>query len=440
MNRFTALTTTIVLVISLISLNTYANWPTWRGPDATGSAKNGNPPITWSETENIKWKVKVPGEGLSSPVVWEDKIFFLTAVKTDKPIPATANNQAGGGSGRRRMSQLPTAVYKFDIVCMDRKNGAILWHKTVREEFPHEGHQSTNSFASYSPVTDGKYVWAGFGSRGVHCYDVNGNHVWDRDLGKMSTANGFGEGSSPALAGNALIVIMDHDGSSFIYALDKKNGTTLWKKARDEGTSWSTPLPVEVDGNIQVIVNASNFVRSYDVKTGKLLWQCSGQTRNAIPSPVTGFGKVFVTSGFRGSTLHAIELGRTGNLSGSDAIKWQVNEGTPYVPSPLLHGDKIYVCSVNRPIVSCYQADNGKANFTGQSLEGMGDIYASPVGVADRVYFVGRNGTTSVIKSSNEFEFLATNKLNDNFDATPAIVGDELYLKGHKNLYCIAKP
>jgi outer membrane protein assembly factor BamB len=429
---------TIVLAILLVTANTHANWPAWRGPDATGAAKNGNPPTEWGETKNIKWKVKVPGESLSSPIIWENKIFFLTAVKTDKPVPAISDNQAGRG-GRRRMSQPPTAIYSFDLVCMDRNSGSIIWQKVAREEFPHEGHHSTASFASNSAVTDGKHVWAGFGSRGVYCYDMDGNKKWERDLGNMTIVAGFGEGSSAALAGNALIVVMDHEGDSFIYALDKENGRTLWQKPRDEGTSWATPLPVEIDGKTQIVVNATNFVRGYDLQTGDVIWQCSGQTRNVIPCPVTGFGKVICMSGFRGSNLHAIELGRTGDLSGSNAIKWQVNSGTPYVPSPLLYGDKLYFCSGNRSTISCYQADTGKANYTEQSLEGLGGMYASPVGAADRVYFVSRNGTAAVIRNSDTFELLATNKLDDGFDASPAIVGDELYLKGKQNFYCIAE-
>ncbi len=338
------------------------------------------------------------------------------------------------------MSVPPKAVYKFDVVCMNRKNGEIIWQKTAREELPHEGHQPNNTYASYSPVTDGKYVWAGFGSRGVHCYDMDGNHKWSVDLGKMKTRTAFGEGSSAALAGDALVVVMDQEGGSFIYALNKKTGETIWKKARDEGTCWASPIAVDVNDKTEVITNATNFVRSYDLKTGELLWQCSGQTSGVIPSPVSGFGKVFCTSGFRGSALLAIEFGHTGNLSDSNAISWQVKEATPYVPSPLLYGDKLYVCSVNKAIISCYQADSGKANFVKQPLEGMNEIFASPVGVAERVYFVGRDGVAAVIKHSDKFEVLATNKLDDKFDASPAIAGDELFLKGKEHIYCIAKP
>ena len=450
MNILLTLTITVALLTGSASVDVYGDssdyWPTWRGPDAKGAAKKGNPPLTWSETENIKWKVKLPGEGLSSPIIWADKIFFLTAIETDKkvttaPEAGSQQNQDGARQGRGgRMSRPPSAVYKFDLVCINRKSGKILWQKTAKEEFPHEGHHPTGSFASYSPVTDGKHVWASFGSRGVHCYDTDGNHKWSRDLGKMRKVMGFGEGSSLALAGNALIVVMDHEGDSFIYALNKETGQTIWKKARDEASSWATPIAVEVDGKTQVITSATNFIRSYDATTGDIIWRCSGQTRNAIPSPVIGFGKVCCTSGFRGSALQAIELGRTGDLSGSDAISWQINEATPYVPSPLLYGDKIYVCSVNKAVISCYQAKTGKANFVKQSLEGLNEIYASPVGVADRVYFVGRNGVTKVIRRSDEFEVLATNTLNDKIDASPAIVGNELFLKGKEYLYCIAKP
>ena len=451
MNRRVVLTIGVAFLISLAAVDVYGTsgrdyWPTWRGPDATGVAPKGNPPATWSETENVKWKVKLPGQGSSSPIVWGDRVFFQTAIETDKKgTPAReagSTSQGPSGGGRRPFhgGKTPTNVYKFDVVCLGRKTGKVLWQKTAREELPHEGHHPNGTFASYSPVTDGKHVWASFGSRGVHCYDVHGNHKWSRDLGKMRKVMSFGEGSSPALAGNALIVVMDHVGDSFIYALDKKTGDTIWKKARDEVTSWATPVAVELSGRTQVITSATNFVRSYDIEKGDLIWQCSGQTRNVVPSPVVGFGMVFCTSGFRGSALQAIELGGTGELTNSDAVKWEVKEGTPYVPSPLLYGDKIYVCSVNRAVISCYQAETGKANFVKHPLEEMREIYASPVGVADRVYFVGRDGVSQVIKCSEKFEVLATNRLDDKFDASPAIVGDELLLKGKEYFYCIAKP
>lgn len=419
--KITIFLSVIGVIFTFAAVDTYADsaadyWPTWRGPDMTGVAKNSNPPLKWSETENIKWKVKLPGDGLSTPVIWADKIFFLTAVTGDKE-----------------------GAYKFDFVCMDRNTGKILWQKTACEEVPHEKHHETASFASNSCVTDGKYVWASFGSRGVHCYDVNGNHKWSRDLGKMNKLRAFGEGSSAALAGNAIIVVMDHEGQSAVYALNKDTGDILWQKNRDEATSWATPLPVEVNGKLQVVTSATNMVRSYDVVTGDVIWQCSGQTRNVIPTPVTGFGKVFCMSGFRGSALHAIELGKTGDLSDSDAISWKADSDTPYVPSPLLYEDKIYFLSVMRPILSCYRADTGKPNYTAQNLEGVGNFYASPVGAAGRVYLASQNGVTLVVKHSDTYEVLASNKLDDRFDASPAVADDQLFLKGKEYIYCIAE-
>ncbi len=445
MGRITETFTASILISALLTGGIFAEspddyWPGWRGPRASGVAPAGKPPLTWSETQNVKWKVPVPGEGTSSPIVWADKIFFLTAIKTDRlGTPTQAPVSDANAPVPFHGGQTPKNVYKFDLVCLDRSTGRTLWQKTVREDVPHEGTHPNHGYASYSPITDGTYVWASFGSRGVHCYDLNGEHKWSRDLGRMTIKMSFGEGSSPALAGDALIVVMDHEAGSCIYALDKTTGQILWKQPRDEITSWATPVTADVNGKVQVIVSATKLIRSYDVRTGELIWQCGGQTANVIPSPIAALGTVFCTSGFRGSALQAIELGRTGDLSGTDAIRWQANKGTPYVPSPILYDDNIYVCSVNKAVVSCYQARTGKVNYTEQSLPEVGEIYASPVGAAGRVYFVGREGTAQVIKNAATLEILATNKLDDKFDASPAIVGHELYLKGKKNLYCISE-
>lgn len=415
-------------------------WPAWRGPDYTGVSPKGNPPVTWSESENVKWKITLTGDGSnSSPVIWENKIFFQEAVKTDlQGKPPATNGNSGGGRGPG--GSPPSDVYRFNLVCVDRNSGSVLWQKTVREELPHQGHRADHGFASFSPVTDGKWVWAYFGSRGLHCLDVDGNLKWTKDLGRMNTVMSFGEGGSLCVAGEAAVVVMDHDGDSAVYAVNKETGELIWKKDRDEPTSWATPLPVEVNGKIQVLTSATNLIRSYDLQTGELIWQCAGQTRNVIPSPVAGFGMVYCTSGYRGSSLQAIELGRTGDLSGTDAVKWHVKEATPYVPSPLLYGDMLYVCSGNEAVISCYNAKTGEPYFLKEELEQINGIYASGAGAAGRGYFVGRNGVTYVLKHSPKFEVLAVNKLDDKFDCSPAFVGNELYLKGKEHLYCLANP
>ena len=313
-----------------------------------------------------------------------------------------------------------------------------MWETTVSEVFPHEGHHRDHGHASFSPVTDGKLIWANFGSRGVHCLDMDGNIKWSKPADKMKIRAGFGEGSSPILAGDNLIVLMDHEEDSYIIAFNKTTGDVAWKKPRDERTSWTTPVAVKVDGKLQVVVNGTNLIRSYDPNSGKVIWECGGQTQNVVPSPVSGFGMVYCASGYKGNALQAIKLGKTGDLTGTEAIAWQVDDATPYVPSPLLYKDKIYVCSSNKGVISAYDARTGKPHYVKQTLEEIKGIYGSPVAAGGRVYFTGRNGVVYVIKASEKFEVLAVNKLDDKIDASPAFAGDEMYLKGKEYLYCIA--
>jgi outer membrane protein assembly factor BamB len=450
-------------------------WPQWRGPLANGVAPQGNPPLEWSEEKNVKWKVECPGEGAASPIVWGGKVFILAAVKTDRqaepsqeeetqstapplqrPRQARPRREDGqsprpggerwrrrgfgpGGRGGMGRASKPTVYYKFEVRCLDRDTGKVLWQETACEKVPHAGHHADGSYASYSPVTDGEHLYADFGSAGIYCYDLDGNRKWERDLGTLDIVMQFGEGGSPALHGETLLVNRDHEGDSSFIALNKLTGETFWKVDRDEGTSWSTPLVVQHNGKTQVIVSASNRIRSYDIATGEVIWECGGLTRNVIPSPVSGFGMVFATSGFRGNTLKAITLGQTGDLTDTDAVKWGIHRGTPYVPSPLLYGQRIYVYSGNKAILSCYQARTGAEAFVQTRVEDLSGVYASPVGAAGRVYLVGRRGNTVVIEQSDDFRPLATNTLDDRFDASPAVVDDQLFLRGNKYLYCLAE-
>ncbi len=443
--RFTALLIGMIL-LALLAFDAIAdtaedNWPNWRGPNADGIAPKGNPPVTWSETENIKWKVEIPGRGSSTPVVWGDKIFLQTAVPTTATI--AEETSAPPQPARRRRgpptTPAPKSPLEFKLLCLDRGTGEILWERTAIEAIPHEGHHPTGTFASNSPVTDGEHVWASFGSRGLYCYDLDGNKKWSKDLIKMTIKLNFGEGSSPALVGDSIVVVMDHEGDSKLFAFEKNTGELLWETDRQERTSWASPMAVKVGDSYQIVTCATSLIRSYDAKTGDLIWQSGGLTANAIPTPVVGFGNIYCTSGFRGYALKAIELGHTGDLTDSDAIVWEVDRGTPYVASPLLYGDKIYVTDGLRPNLSCYNAETGAPIFENQKLEGLRQIYASPVGASGRIYFAGRNGVTLVLKQSDSFEVLATNTLDEGFDASPVVIGDELYLRGSKHLYCIAE-
>ncbi|HEX8295106.1 MAG TPA: PQQ-binding-like beta-propeller repeat protein [Chthoniobacteraceae bacterium] len=426
-------------------------WLQWRGPLGNGVAPTAEPPIKWSETENVRWKTAIPGFGTSTPIVAGDRVFLLTAmpVKSEgaaaaTPVPATpapAAPEGGGrrGGGGRGGNDQPTEKHQFAVVCLDRASGKIRWQKVVREGVPHQAHHRDHGYASASPVTDGQMVYAYFGSYGLYALDLDGNVKWEVDFGDMQTKNSFGEGASPALHGDAIIVNWDHEGEDFIAAIDKKTGKDLWRKQRDEPTNWSTPLIVEHEGVTQAIVNGTGKARSYNVKTGDLLWEAGGQTSNPIPSAVAGHGLAFVMSGFRGAALHAIKLGAKGDVTGSDSIAWSYNKGTPYVPSPLLYGDELYFFGGNNPMISIFDAKTGQRHVEAERLSGLNGVYASPVGAAGRVYVTGRDGGFVVLKQGPKLEVLATNKLDDKFDASPAAVGKELFVRGHKSLYCLAE-
>jgi outer membrane protein assembly factor BamB len=448
-----------------------SDWPHWRGPNANGLAPGAIPPTTWSETENVKWKVKLPGSGAGTPIVVGNQILLQSALATGKKVEPPAEpkkdarlfspqvfgqaqnpGEAPPGDGQRRRrpgggpgggfggrAEKPSGFHQFLLYSLDRATGQIQWQKVVREEVPHEGHHRDHGFASHSPISDGKHVYSWFGSRGLHCYTLQGEKKWEKDFGKIRSANTFGEGNSPALHGNTLVVNWDHEGEDFIAALDKTTGKELWRQPREEKTTWTTPYIVEHEGKAQVIVCASQRIRSYDLATGKQVWECGGLFANVIPTPVSGFGMVYAMSGHRGNALLAIKLGRSGDLTDTDAIAWRHGKSTPYVPSSLLMGERLYLLAGNNAILSCFNAKTGQVLFEGERLEGPSGFYASIVGAAGRIYLAGRNGTSVVLKDSDKLEILATNKLDEKFDASPAIVGRELFLRGHSHLYCIAE-
>jgi outer membrane protein assembly factor BamB len=418
-------------------------WPQWRGPAMTGVAPHARPPVEWSETKNVRWKVAIPGKGSATPVVWGDRLYVLTAVPGEKRAPAVASppvTEPPPGGGRPRLSTPPDASQKFTVLALRRSDGKVLWERVVREELPHEGTHPTGTWASASAVTDGEIVFAHFGSRGLYALDANGKVLWERDLGDMTVKLAFGEGSSPALGRDRLFVQWDHEGDSFIVALDRKTGREVWRQKRDEKTSWATPLLVDHAGRTQVVTSATNRVRSYDAASGDLLWETAGMTQNTIPTPVHLDGLVLLTSGFRGNALLAVKLAEAkGDISASPAVAWRLDRDTPYVPSPLLYGEELYFLKGNNGLLSCFNARTGERIYGPERLEGVPNVYASPVGADGRIYIAGREGNTAVVQRGPAFKLLATNALDDGFDASPVAVDSELYLRGARHLYRISE-
>jgi outer membrane protein assembly factor BamB len=408
-------------------------WPSWRGADGSGVVEQGNPPITWSETENVRWKTPLPGEGQSTPIIWDDRIFLQQAIPIGMDN-GEIKSAFGGGAPPTKKIAVP---YKFVVICLDRTSGAIQWATKVCEAMPHEGHHPTGSLAPYSPVTDGSHVWASFGSRGLYCLDFEGNIVWNAEGSELRMAGRFGEGSSPLLVGDKVIVLADHEGQSMITAYDKESGEIAWQKERDEISSWSSPVAASVNGRIEIISAASNAIRSYDAMNGDLIWRCSGLTNCAAASPVVSNGTAFFSTGFQGVSTMAIELGNSGDLTETDAVSWTTRKVGTNVPSPLVYRNRIYLLRGYSSDLSAFDAETGEEIFHRQRLEGLKEIYASPLAVGDYIYFCGRNGSTAVLRASEIFEIVAVNQLDEALDGSPVVIDDTLYLRGRSSLYRI---
>jgi outer membrane protein assembly factor BamB len=437
MKMMLALSIVAVLLTSAFAQTDSASeryWGQWRGPYATGVSKTAEPPIEWSESKNIRWKIEIPGRGNASPVVWGDRIYLMTAVPAG--ITGPAQHAPRGGIQ-------PRIAHRFVVMAINRKDGTVAWEKTVKEEPPHEGsHVDNGTYASSSAATDGEHLIAFFESKGLYAFDMEGKIIWERDLGDKKMRNQFGEGSTPVLYRDRLVVVWDQQGGqSFVTALNKKTGEELWRVNRSEIDTWATPLVVEHEGRAQVVVPGQNRLRSYDLESGAIVWESAGLTMNPIPSPVYAEGMVFATSGFQGNNLKAIRLdGAKGDITNTPSIVWTLDRDTPYVPSPLLYDGILYILKTNNGILSAFDARTGKPHYQNQRFVPVPNVFASPVGAAGRVYFPGREGTTLVIRNSPTFEVLATNVLDDGFDASPALVDKEIYLRGQKFLYCIAAP
>lgn len=418
-----------------LSSGIFSNWHQWRGPYANGSAaESATPPVEWDANTNVQWTVDLPGDGSATPAVWDDQVFVLSAEKTDRKaetptVPHPTDKTIP-----------PNVYYRFIVTSIDRRTGSVQWQKVATEQVPHEGHHDSHTYAAGSPTTDGERLYASFGSRGIYCCSLNGEFVWQKDLGDMHTRFAWGEAVTPALAGDALIVNWDQEEGSFVVALNKVTGEELWRRERpDERTSWNTPLITEYQGRTLAILNGSGKARAYDVENGDVVWECGGQTTNAIPSALRFADNVICMSGYRGAASFSIPLNSKGDVTGSDQIHWSHPEGTPYVPSPTLAGRRLVFTGGNSDILTCLDAESGKALIERRRLPGAGGFYASPLAANGHLYFVGREGTTVVLKDNETLDVVGTNTLEGTFDASPVAVEKQLFLRSWNTLYSIAE-
>jgi outer membrane protein assembly factor BamB len=427
----------LLISLGLSLLQAADDWPRWRGPSDTGVAR-GDAPVEWNDTRNIAWKANIPGRGHSSPVLWGDLLFLTTAVPAEQaapaPVPAPEGGQRRGPGGGAASG----VEHKLLVLALDRHSGKTVWQHSPKTVKPHEGyHQRYGSFASNSPVTDGKRLYASFGSLGLFAYDLKGKLLWQKEFPPMSMRNAFGEGVAPVIDEESIYLKFDHEGSSYFLVLDKATGAERWRAPREEQSSWSPALIHTVNGKKQVIVSATGKTRAYDAAAGKVIWECAGLGANVIPAPVVSKDLVIVQSGFRNPNMQAIRLGKEGDLAGTDAIVWTNERANSYTPSPVLHEDKLYFVTDNG-FISCVNAQTGEAYYRQQRLPKPTSLKASPVAANGKLYISTEDGDVVVVRMGEKYEVLAVNTLADQmFVSSPAVAGGSIYLRGQGTLFCV---
>ena len=384
-------------------------WPRWRGPSGQGLAAGSGYPDTWSSTQNVLWKTPVPGSGNSSPIVWGDRVFVTTAYE-----------------GGRRVS----------VLAYRRSDGRLLWETAAPEGRTDRGAHYKNGHASATPSTDGERIYVSFGPRGLFALDFSGKILWQRDLGPIQAYHGAA--GSPLLYKNRIILYQDQYRDSFIAAFDTRTGQQIWRTPRDANTGWGTPIAIRVAGHDEVIVSSQQQVQAYDPDRGRELWRCRGTTYEVIPTPVVGYGMVFCSSGRAGPTL-AITPGGSGDVSRTHVV-WRSPRGSPFVPSPILYGEQLYMVNDMASIVTSLEARTGEAVWQGRlGVAQREGFSASPVAVDGKVFFTNDEGDTFVLRAGRTFELLHVNHLGERTLASPALVDGRWYIRTDRNLLAIGR-
>jgi len=426
-------------VVSFVAVASAGNWPQWRGPDGSGISTEKNLPAEWSPTKNIKWKTPIEGRSHSSPIVWNNRIFVTTAVEgAEVPGAKAAKHLLDNKEFVHPDALGANHKHTFKVVALNRDNGKVLWDVVAWEGTPYDDRHRKSSYAASTPATDGKLVYAYFGSEGLYAYDFNGKLAWKVDVGKLASL-GLATATSPILFENLVIIQADEDNGekSFIVAYDKTTGKEVWKMPRKVQISWSTPILARAPKRTELITSGTESIIAYDPATGKELWTHKGLESNAIPSPVTNNEMVYVAAGFPTKITMAIPLGQSGDLTGKPSVPtWQYAKGTAYVPSPILYGDYLYL-TTDRGILTCIDAKTGKVMYEGGRIPIPATFTASPVAFDGKILLTSEDGDTFMVKAGPKHEIIGTNSVGEPVYASPAIADGRIYIRGEQNLYCI---
>jgi len=429
-------------VFIAFGLNAWAGeWPQFRGVGHNNLPDTARLPMEWSAQKNVRWVAPIGGRGWASPVVWGDKVFVATAIrevegKDTAPHPDYRSRRVGKES-----------VYRWELHCLDLKSGRPLWSKVAFRGNPGIRTHPQNTYASETPVTDGERVYVYFGMVGLYCYDFDGNLVWEKQLGGYAMDGDWGSGSSPILHDGALYLQIDNEENSFLVAMDAKTGEEIWRVARDERSSWSSPMIWRNNVRTELVTNA-NIVRSYDPDTGELLWSLKYPGGRASASPVGDSDTLFVGNERRrdgGGVLFAVKAGASGDItpspgaSDSAGVLWSLSDGGPEFASPLLYKGYLYIFGRNRGSLGCYDMKTGMPVEGLDRLSGARSFWSSPWGHDGKVFCIDEAGTTFVIQAAPNLKLLSTNSLGEGVRASPAFIDGAIIVRAEGHVYCIGK-
>jgi len=439
--KFSYLTILIALVFNFSYAND--NWPQFRGPHGNGVSSEKDLPVEWGKDKNQLWKSKIPGKGWSSPIVWEEKVFITTAFKDkEDPVQDSAVSAASNNSGNRIR---PDQDYRFEIYCLNKNTGAIIWKQLAYLGKPGIITHIDNTYASETPVTDGKHVYVYFGMVGLYCYDMAGQKIWEKNLGAFPSQANWGTSSSPIVYEEKLFMQFDNEENSQVIAMSKMNGEEIWRTKRDEISTWSTPFIWKNKFRTELVTGGKKK-RSYDPENGKLLWELDMRGGRDITTPTANEEMIYMCNEERsdgGGILFAVKAGATGDISldpevdSNEWVAWTLPKSGIAMASPVLLNGYIYALERRFGRVSCINAQTGEFAYKKQKLESAKAFWASPWVYNNMIFCLDDTGTTHVLQAGPEFKVIASNKLEDQFWSSTAIGEGVLIFRGVDFVYGI---
>lgn len=425
--------------VTSIGAQRAGTWPAFRGVDASGVADGQNLPLTWNVESgaNIRWKTAVPGLAHSSPIIWNGRVFVTSAVSSRDDATFKPGLYGEGTASDDR------SVHRWIVMALDAKTGRVVWQQVAHEGTPREKRHIKSTYASATPVTDGRVVVAFFGSQGLHAFSFDGTPLWKKDLGHLDVgaydipSYEWGTASSPALHDGRVIVQVDTSKDDYLLALDAMTGRELWRTAREELPSWGTPAIVRAAGRTEIVTNSSNFVYGYDFATGRELWRLGGSSQITAPTPIFAPDAIIVASGRRPTApILAIKPGATGDITGTASVLWQKTQRGPYMPTPVIYGDQLYVLG-NAGVFDSYHYRTGAEIYRSRLLHKGSGFSASPVVSDGRLYASSEDGDIFVVRTGPVFELLAENAMGEPIMATPAIAAGTMFVRAQRTLFAI---